>query len=114
MTTRKSKRVLWEIMIQLDEAGEEDICSLLNQVMGAQPNFGSGDDLAEYLDALTVLEDQGELVIIEYRIEKGHYINLGIVAGKASRPVSAFAFDLNENIWKWGNQVRQMVELPDS
>jgi hypothetical protein len=37
MAARKSKRVFWEIMSQLEEAGEEDICSLLNQVMGASP-----------------------------------------------------------------------------
>lgn len=61
MAARKSKRTLWELMLQLEESGEEDVCSLLNQLMGAQPYFGSGTDLAEYLEALTALEAQGEL-----------------------------------------------------
>ena len=47
-----------EATLQLEEAGEEDICSLLNQLMGAQPYFGSGIDLAEYLSALAALERQ--------------------------------------------------------
>jgi hypothetical protein len=66
---RKSKATLWQIMLQLEGAGEEDICSLLNQVMGAQPYFGSGADLTQYLEAPNTLEAQGELVVREYHLE---------------------------------------------
>jgi len=113
MTARKSKRVFWELMLQLEEAGEEDICSLLNQVMGAQPYFGSGADLSEYLEALTVLEAQGELLVREYRIEGGRTAYLDVLSGPASRPETAFLFDARERLWKWQRPTRQMVELPD-
>jgi hypothetical protein len=114
MSTRKSKRIHWELMLQLEEAGEEDICSLFNQVMGAQPYFGSGDDLAEYLDALTALEAQGELRVREYRNESGRTVFLSVVTGMASRPAILFRFDPNERIWRWTRVTRQMVELPDN
>ena len=109
---RKSKRVLWEIMSQLEEAGEEDVCSLLNQVMGAQPYFGSGRDLAEYLEAVTALENQGELRVREYRIEGGRNVYADVVTG-VDRPTAAFQYDSADQLWKWKGVARQMVELPE-
>ena len=113
MTARKSKRVFWELMSQLEEAGEEDICSLLNQVMGAQPYFGSGADLAEYLEALTALEAQGELRVRGYRIEAGRTAYLDVRSGSASRPAAWFNYDPIGRMWKWEGIDRQMVEVPD-
>jgi len=100
-------------MSQLEEAGEEDICSLLNEVMGAQPYFGTGADLAEYLEALTALEAQGELHIRGYRIEAGRTAYLEVQSGSASRPASWFSFDPIERMWKWNGIDRQVVEVPD-
>ena len=113
MAARKSKRVFWELMSQLEEAGEEDICALLNQVMGAQPNFGSGADLAEYLEALTALEAQGELRVRRYRIDAARTVYLDVRTGSASRPAAWFSFDPVERMWKWNGVDRQMVEVPD-
>jgi hypothetical protein len=113
MAARKSKRLLWEIMIQLEEAGEEDICSLLNQVMSAHPFFGSGIELAEYLDAVTALERQGELRVRGYRINEGRTSYLGVLSGSASRPPTWFSFDPISRIWKWNAVDRQMVEIVD-
>lgn len=110
---RKSKRILWEIMIQLEEAGEEDICSLLNQVMGAQPYFGSGADLVQYLEALRTLETQGELLVREYRYEEGRRVFGNLLVGSATRPATLFGFDSTEGIWKWNGSIRQLVEVPD-
>lgn len=114
MAARKSKRVFWELMSQLEEAGEEDICSLLNQIMGAQPYFGSGEDLAEYLEALTALEAQGELRVRGYRIEAGRTAYLDFKRGSESRPAASFNFDPVERMWQWIGADRQMVELPDN
>ena len=110
---RKSKAAYWHIMLQLEEAGEEDICSLLNQVMGAQPYFGSGADLAQYLEALSTLEAQGELLVREYRLEGGRTVLGKLLVGSASRPATAFTFDFVEKGWIWKALTRQMVELPD-
>ena len=112
MTPRKSKRAYWELMSHLEEAGEEDICALLNQVMGAQPYFGSGADLAEYLDVLTALEAQGELRVRGYRIEAGRTVFLDVRNGGPSRPAACFSFDPIERLWKWAGTERQMVEVP--
>ena len=113
MAGRKSKRLHWELMLQLEEAGEEDICALLNQVMGSQPYFGSGVDLSEYLDALTALEALGELRVRQYRIEEGRTVYLDCVGGGATRPESAFNFDIEESVWMWKPTIRQMVEVSD-
>lgn len=113
MAARKSKRVHWELMSRLEEAGEEDVCSLLNQVMGSQTYYGSGADLSEYLEALADLEVQGELRVRKYRIEGGRSAYLDIVSGSESRPVSAFSFDSKAGIWKWHGTARQMVEVPE-
>jgi hypothetical protein len=109
---RKSKRVLWELMSQLEEAGEEDLCSLLNQLMSVQPYFGSGVDLAEYLEALATLERAGELRVREYRLEEGRTVYGDVLSGVVTRPSTAFAFDPAERIWRWQAPTRQMVELP--
>jgi hypothetical protein len=113
MRGRKSKRVHWELMLHLEEAGEEDVCSLLNQVMGSQPYYGSGTDLSEYLEALAELEAQGELRVRQYRIEGARTAYLDSLSGRESRPVSAFSFDSKTGIWKWTETTRQMVEVPD-
>lgn len=113
MAARKSKRVFWELMSQLEEAGEEDICSLLNQVMGAQPYFGSGADLAEYLEALTALEAQGELRVRGYRIEAGRTTYLDDRSGAAARRAARFSFDPIKRMWTWNGTDRQIVEVPD-
>jgi hypothetical protein len=105
--------LLWQIMLELEEAGEEDICSLLNRVMGVQPHFGSGADLSEYLEALATLERQGELCVRQYRIEGGRHVGLDLASGGLSRPATAFRFDPEERIWNWKEFIRQMVELPD-
>ncbi|HEU6451279.1 MAG TPA: hypothetical protein VFT57_07645 [Gemmatimonadaceae bacterium] len=110
---RESKIVLWQLMSELEEAGEEDICSLLNQLMGAQPYFGSGLDLAEYLGALATLEAQGELIVRQYRIENGHYVLGHILVGSSTRPPTAFVFDAAQRVWTWESPIRQMVEVPD-
>jgi hypothetical protein len=107
---RKSKRLNWEIMTQLEEAGEEDICSLLNSVMGAQSYYGSGVDLAEYLEALTVLETQGELLVREYAFDDGRRVPGVVLVGNETRPASNFAFDPAEGLWRWTGAVRQNVD----
>lgn len=111
---RKSKRILWELMSQLEEAGEEDICSLLNQLMGVQPYFGSGTDLAQYLEAITALESRGDLRVRAYRIENGRTVYEGVLVGSATRPAGAFRFDPVARIWKWKAPTRLMVEVPDA
>ena len=83
---RQSKRLHWEIMIQLEEAGEEDICSLLNQVTSLWSDYGTGDDLKEYLEALSELEAKNELQVQEYRKDGPYDFFLGVVTGGASRP----------------------------
>jgi hypothetical protein len=108
---RQSKRLFWEILILLEEAGEEDICSMLNEVMGAQRYFGSGADLAEYLDALAALEARGDLRVREYQIEDGRTTYLGVAAGAAGRPLSSFRFDVAQGIWVWSGRIRQMAEV---
>jgi hypothetical protein len=100
-------------MSQLEEAGEENICSLLNQVMGAQPYFGSGADLAEYLEALAALEAEGERRVRGYRMDAGRTAYLDVRRASASRPAAWFSFDPIERTWKWNGIDRQMVEVPD-
>ncbi len=110
---RKSKRVLWEIMLRLEEAGEEDICSLLNEVMGAQPYCGSGVDLAEFIDAIVALETQSELQLREYEIKEGRTVFGDLVQAQVLRSSSAFSFDSQARIWNWGEPRRILVEVPD-
>jgi hypothetical protein len=109
---RKSKRVHWEIMSRLEEAGEEDLCSLLNEVMGVQPYFGSGKDLAEYLSAIDALKLQGELTLRGYRIEEGLTVHTDAMLEQATECRSAFEFDQVRRCWKWVGSPRQMVEVP--
>jgi hypothetical protein len=110
---RKPTRVHWEILSQLDEAGEEDICSLLNEVMRTRPSFGSGTDLAEYLEAISDLESAQKLRVREYRIEPGNTAFGDVLVGPATRPAGAFGFDQSERIWRWRGAARLMVEVPD-
>ena len=111
---RESKRVFWELMSRYEEAGEEDICSLLNEVIGAQPYFGSGMDMAVYLEALSAIEAQGELRVRAYRVQGGRTEFLDVRRGSASRPAEWFSFDPVQRIWMWNGTDRQMVEVPDS
>lgn len=110
---RKSKRVHWEVMTQLEEAGEEDLCSLLNQVMGVQPYFGSGRDLAEYLEAIDALEKSGELRVRGYRTQEGRTIYSDFIAGGRAERLARLKFDEAGRIWKWTSQERQLVEVPE-
>ena len=79
--------------------------------MGAQAYFGSAADLAEYLEALTVLEAQGELHVRGYRIEAGRTAYLDVRSGSALQAL--FSFNPIERVWKWNGIDRQMVEVPD-
>ncbi len=108
---RKSKRVHWELMLQLEEAGEEDMCSLLNELMGHQPYFGTGTDLTEYFEAITALEKQGELTVREYYIQDGRTVYGDVLSGGTSRCVEALFFDSASRRWKWKSATRQMVEV---
>lgn len=110
---RKSKRTHWEIMSQLEEAGEEDLCSLMNHVMGLQKHFGSGADLADYLNAIASLEEQGELQVRKYRLNEGKSIPGEIVVQDIADRSAGFRFDPLERLWRWNNEVRLSVELPD-
>jgi hypothetical protein len=112
--TRKSKKLHWEIMSQVEEAGEEDLCSLLNQVMGVQTYFGSGQDLSEYLAAVAALRAKGELCIRDYEVRNGHTIHGDVVDESATNWAGSFQFDDVERIWKWITQPRRLVEVPDS
>ena len=105
----ESKRLLWEIMIALDEAGEEDICALLNEVMKAQEYYGSGADLDEYLNALQRLEQMGELLIREYRFV-GNRMAYGRTAD-AGVSDALFRFDPREGFWTWKGESRLMVQV---
>jgi hypothetical protein len=108
-----SSRLLEAMAMQLQEAGEEDLCSLLNQVMSGGPYFGSGGDLTEYLWAISFLETKGRIRVREYRIEEGNTVYGGLLVGDRSRLPTSFMFDRAENIWKWRGASRQVVELPD-
>jgi hypothetical protein len=110
---RKSKPIHWHLKRELEEAGEEDLCSLLNTLMGRQSFFGSGDDLAEVLEALAALEARGELRVREYRIEGGSTVFGEVLEGSDTRLPAAFEFDSAAGIWRWKDTTRQMVELPD-
>jgi hypothetical protein len=110
--TNSWKKVMGKIMMQLQEAGEEDICSLLNQIQTTQPHYGSGEDLAEYLKALSVLEDHEMLQVREYRTWDKPGVNGTVLTGTASRPPTAFHFDSAEGYWKWKRDPRQLVVLP--
>lgn len=98
-------------MLQLEEAGEEDICSLLNEIMGEQRYYGTGTDLSEYLDALSVLEAQGELRVREYSIENGRTRYGDVLVGKDARPLDAFQYDSDSGAWRWKSATRQLVEV---
>jgi hypothetical protein len=100
-------------MSQLEEAGAEDLCSLMNQVMCLQPHFGSGGDLAEYLEALTALERQGELRVRMYWVEQGRTIYGDVVTSEIPECRAAFQFDPADRIWRWTATARQLVEVPD-
>lgn len=95
------------MLTELEEAGEEDICSLLNQViavhMGVQPYPGSRLVVDEYLAGLQQLVRMGEVAIREYRITNG-----------ARGPDSAsFTFDPGERIWTWQGTTRLMVRATE-
>lgn len=113
MSDRRSRRVLWELMSQLEEAGEEDICSLLNEVMSAQPYYGTGEDLHEYLDALAVGESLGQLRLREYRIEDGRTVHGDVITTDLARGRTAFSFDTLEAAWRWRSSGRIVVEVRD-
>ena len=100
-------------MLLLEEAGEEDICALLNQLMELQPYFGTGIDLSEYLAAITLLESQGELQVREYQILNGRTVFLDVLCGEKARCPEAFSFDGEGANWKWNNPIRQMVEVSE-
>lgn len=110
---RQSKRLYWEIMTQLEEAGEEDMCSLLNTVMGAQPYFGSGADLAEYLQAIDALLARGDLQVREYRFEGAKRVLGPLQEGDTIKTTQRFAFDATERLWRCKSDIRMNVELPD-
>ena len=101
-------------MTRLEEAGEDDLCALLNDVMGAQPYFGSGRDLSEYLSAIDALEQQGDLCLRGYRIEEGRTVYADLQHKNTTMRRAAFEFDSVVGCWKWIGSPRQMVELPDS
>ena len=99
-------------MIQLEEAGEEDLCGLLNQVVGLFPYYGSGIDLAEYLEAIDLLERQGELRVRSYQIVNGYSVLGAIRTDSAIGAGTSFRFDADELMWKWLPTERLRVELP--
>ncbi|MEM7248106.1 MAG: hypothetical protein AAF533_22425 [Acidobacteriota bacterium] len=101
-------------MSLLEEAGEEDVCSLLNELMREQSDFGSGTDLQEYLAALVGLEKLGQLQAREYRIDEGRTQFGPVVACAALRGLGGHQFDRDDSLWKWGRPVRVMIEVVDA
>jgi hypothetical protein len=64
---RKYTRLQGAILHELEEAGEDDLCGLLNVVQKLHPSYGTGPDLIEYLEAIAVLESHGELKVQMYQ-----------------------------------------------
>lgn len=110
---RKSKRVHWEIMIQLEEAGEEDLCGLLNEVMSQQPYYGTGTDLCEFLTAIESLQRQGEIKMRGYRLQGESTDFFSISSEPVTNLHAELKFNSGSRFWEWTDVTRQMVELPD-
>jgi hypothetical protein len=110
---RKSKRILWELMTILEEAGEEDYCSLLNQAMGVQPYFGTGREIAEFENAIDRLTEMGEVELVRYSIQSGRTVREGEPIHRGNFDTAhALRFDPVAKLWIWNQEQRLSVELP--
>ena len=76
----ETKSLLGSILVELQEAGEEDACALLNTVMvmvtRARSSSGTGSDVEHYVDALRRLVGKRRVRLEEYR-----YASDGLVRG---------------------------------
>jgi hypothetical protein len=98
-------------MKALDEAGEDDLCALLNEVQGSQSYFGTGRDLVEYVAAIAALQQKGKL-IVRKKSEKEGMSDLGETIEIATDEHSgAFKFDESERMWRWHAPERRHVEI---
>lgn len=111
-SNRKSKQLHWVVMLQLEEAGEEDLISLLNYAMGLMPSYGTGEDVKEFLEAIDTLEKQGELQTKSY--QPSDMMNrAAITDDEKSHRKSNILFDTSDGIWKWKGVRRLMIEVTD-
>mgnify|MGYP006899600174 CR=1 FL=1 len=110
---RKSKQALWEIMRVLEEAGEEDVCALLNTVMGENYSYGTGGDLQEFWSALIALESKGELRTREYQLVDGRTQFGSEVKVRSVGLAKNMHFEAGEmeGSWRWRGELRLMVEV---
>ncbi len=108
---RAVKLLQWHLMIQLEEAGEEDFCSLLNQILCLFSNFGTGEDLSEYFEAIDNLVAMNEIKFVGVEaIERltGVKDRLGATAHREQ-----FRFDHIQGIWVWQLSERLTVVVVD-
>lgn len=108
---REIQTIAWAVLHELEEAGEDDLCALLNTVMPPKPHYGSGDDLAEFLQAIALLENQRKVRVREYWDDGRR--RFGDAVGKDRRPPSSFRFDAAERYWEWLGAKRQLVEVEE-
>ncbi len=110
MTDRRDIKLLqWHCMIQLEEAGEEDACSLVNQMMSLNTYFGTGQDLDEYLQVIDNLLAMKEIQLVGADSVR----TLGGVRerNRLSDYRDRYLFDFLQGIWVWQLDERLSIEV---
>ena len=93
MDTRAPKEIMTRIVCSLEESGEQDICSLLNEVMQVESVYGTGAEVAVFVRALLGFERAGLIGLRDY-VVRGARTQVGGRFGFADRDWrAAFAFD---------------------
>ena len=110
MDTRAPKEIMTRIVCSLEESGEQDICSLLNEVMQVESVYGTGAEVAVFVRALLGFERAGLIGLRDY-VVRGARTQVGGRFGFADRDWrAAFAFDRVTGQWVWMPDARVLVE----
>lgn len=97
----------------LEEAGEEDFCSLLNTLVVLDATQQDEVLVAQFLDDVTILMQLGLIVVTKYRytdsrLETGDFVDVGDLYQRVG---TSLQVDDQEGGWKWAGETRLNVEL---
>jgi hypothetical protein len=102
------------ILAELREAGEEDLCTLLNALTSTAGGEVSLEFLWKYLSELQRLHQAGFLQFRECEFLPGRRIRHEPVSFDPSAAAAKLSIDGESNQWKWSGQLELNVELaPD-
>jgi len=101
------------ILRTLEEAGEEDLCSLLNTLVVLDSTQQDEVLVAQFLDDVTILMRLGLIVVTKYRytdskLETGDFVDVGDLYQRVG---TSLQVDDQEGGWKWAGETRLNVEL---